>query len=114
MKKFLHVGCGPKTKVQTTPVFASDEWEEVRLDIDENCNPDIIAALPDLSDIETSSYDAICSSHNIVHLFPHEDDIALLESKFEGTVTFCSALDIILVFKSVICVSASGLFLKTS
>ncbi len=79
MKKFLHVGCGPKTKVQTTPVFASDEWEEVRLDIDENRNPDIISALPDLSDIETSSYDAIFSSHNIEHLFPHEVDIALLE-----------------------------------
>tara|TARA_B100001540_G_scaffold94919_1_gene85590 strand:+ start:2331 stop:2954 length:624 start_codon:yes stop_codon:yes gene_type:complete len=79
MKKFLHVGCGPKTKLQTTPVFASEEWEEIRLDIDENCNPDIIAALPDLSDIETSSYDAIFSSHNIEHLFPHEVDIALLE-----------------------------------
>lgn len=79
MKKFLHVGCGPKTKEQTTLVFNSDEWAEIRLDIDESVNPDIVASLPDLSDIETGSYDAIFSSHNIEHLYPHEVDIALQE-----------------------------------
>ena len=79
MKKFLHVGCGPKNKEQTTVVFNSDEWEEVRLDIDESVKPDIIASLNDLSVIEDGSYDAIFSSHNIEHLFPHEVDIALEE-----------------------------------
>ena len=47
MNKFLHVGCGPKTKKETTFVFNSDDWDEVRLDIDENHNPDIIASLPE-------------------------------------------------------------------
>ena len=79
MKKFLHVGCGPKNKEQTTVVFNSDEWEEVRLDIDESVKPDIIASLNDLSVIDDGSYDAIFSSHNIEHLFPHEVDIALKE-----------------------------------
>ena len=35
-KKFLHIGCGPLYKDNTTPAFNSDEWEEVRLDIDQH------------------------------------------------------------------------------
>ena len=40
MKKFLHLGPGDNTKSQTSNIFATDEWEEVRLDINENANPD--------------------------------------------------------------------------
>jgi hypothetical protein len=31
---FLHVGCGPKHKDQTTRGFAQSDWDELRLDID--------------------------------------------------------------------------------
>ena len=33
MSTFLHVGCGPKHKDQTTRAFNSSEWTELRLDI---------------------------------------------------------------------------------
>ena len=70
--KFLHIGCGPKRKDQTTPVFNTHEWDEVTLDIDPNCNPDIIATMTDLSIVPDNSFDAIYSSHNIEHLYMHE------------------------------------------
>ena len=79
MKKLLHVGCGPKTKEQTTEIFKLDDWEETRLDIDVNVKPDIVASLTDFSSIEDNTYDAIFSSHNIEHLFPHEVELAFKE-----------------------------------
>lgn len=81
IKKLLHVGCGPKTKAETTFVYASDEWEETRLDIDETIEPkpDIIASMVNMEVIEDKSFDAVFSSHNIEHLYPHEVGIALKE-----------------------------------
>ena len=76
-KKFLHVGCGPKYKNSTTPAFASEDWQEVRLDIDESVNPDIISSVLDLSIIDSESFDAIFSSHNIEHVYAHEIPIML-------------------------------------
>ena len=78
-KKFLHVGCGPKYKNSTTPAFASEDWEEVRLDIDEAVNPDIVSSVLDLRVIDSESFDAIFSSHNIEHVFAHEVPIMLKE-----------------------------------
>ena len=78
-KKFLHVGCGPKYKNNTTPAFASKDWQEVRLDIDESVKPDIISSVLDLSIIESGSFDAIFSSHNIEHVYAHEVTIMLKE-----------------------------------
>lgn len=71
MKILLHVGCGLESK-KDLKGFQSDDWKEIRLDIDKNVNPDIIGNLTDLSMVETASVDAIYSSHNIEHLFPHE------------------------------------------
>ena len=79
MKKFLHVGCGGNYKDKTTPAFASEDWEEVRLDIDESANPDIISSVLDLSVIDSESFDAIYSSHNIEHVYTHEVQIMLTE-----------------------------------
>jgi ubiquinone/menaquinone biosynthesis C-methylase UbiE len=76
---FLHVGCGPKTKTSTTRGFNSPDWEEIRFDIDENVSPDIIGTMTDMSSVEPGSVDAIYSSHNIEHLYPHEVGIALQE-----------------------------------
>ena len=81
IKKFLHVGCGQAQKKDTTKVFISDDWDEVRLDIDPSVNPDIIGDILDLNDIKDNSYDAVFSSHNIEHVFMHEVKIALNEFK---------------------------------
>lgn len=78
-KRFLHVGCGPAKKGPRTPGFDSDEWAEIRLDIDASVNPDVIASITDLSPIEPASLDAVFSSHNIEHLYPHEAPVALGE-----------------------------------
>ena len=71
MKTFLHVGCGKQTKKFTTKGFNSSAWNEIRLDIDKNVNPDVIGTMTNMSGIESGSMDAIYSSHNIEHLYPH-------------------------------------------
>lgn len=78
-RKFLHVGCGPQTKERTVAVFATEQWQEVRFDIDQACNPDIIGTMTDMSMIIDGEMDALYSAHNIEHLYPHEVDIALRE-----------------------------------
>jgi len=81
MKTLLHVGCGPKRKDQTTPAFNSHEWIELRLDIDQSVNPDVVGTMTDMSDVPDESVDGIFSSHNIEHLYPHEVPVALAEFK---------------------------------
>jgi len=76
MKSFLHVGCGPKRKAQTTKGFATSDWHEIRLDIDPLALPDVICTITDMSAVASESVDAIYSSHNIEHLYPHEVPIA--------------------------------------
>jgi predicted SAM-dependent methyltransferase len=79
IKTFLHVGCGPKHKNQTTRAFASDTWQELRLDIDPAVKPDIVGTMLDMSAVASESVDALFSSHNIEHLYPHEVSMALQE-----------------------------------
>ncbi len=79
MKTFLHVGCGPKHKNQTTRGFNTPDWTELRLDIDASVAPDIIGTMTDMSAVADASVDAIFSSHNIEHLYPHEVPVALAE-----------------------------------
>lgn len=79
MPVLLHVGCGPKRKAQTTREFNTDEWSEVRLDIDISVSPDVVGTMTDMSAVRSGSIDAIFSSHNIEHLYPHEVPLALGE-----------------------------------
>ena len=79
MPKFLHVGCGQKRKHQTTKGFNTSTWEEVRFDIDEDVSPDLTGTIIDMNNVATGSMDAIYSSHNIEHVYPHEVAIALKE-----------------------------------
>ncbi len=79
MKTFLHVGCGPMQKDGTTRAFNTSEWTEVRFDIDESVNPDVIGTMVSMAAVATASVDAIFSSHNIEHLYPHEVPLALGE-----------------------------------
>ncbi len=78
MKTFLHVGCGSQTK-SGLKGFDSVEWREIRFDIDPSVYPDIVGTLTDMDAVATGSVDAIFSSHNIEHVFPHEVHTVLLE-----------------------------------
>lgn len=77
MRTFLHVGCGSSYKDQTTQSFNTPDWKEVRLDINEAVKPDIVGTMLDMSAVADASVDAIFSSHNIGHLYPHEVSLAL-------------------------------------
>ena len=79
MPTFLHIGCGPKRKAQTTRGFNTPDWTEIRLDIDASVQPDVIGTMTDMSAVASDSVHAIFSSHNIEHLYPHEVPLALGE-----------------------------------
>ena len=78
MKTLLHVGCGPED-LSHIKGFEIDDWKEIRLDIDESVNPDIVGSLIDMKSVETASVDSIYSAYNIDHIFPHQVPIALGE-----------------------------------
>ena len=78
MKTFLHVGCGPKDESQIKG-FNNDSWKEIRFDIDEDVNPDIVGTLTDMKLVKTGSVDAVHSAYNIDHIYPHEVPVALKE-----------------------------------
>ena len=80
MKTFLHVGCGSKRQAATTRSFADPAlWQELRFDIDPKVDPDIQGTILDMAAVEEGSVDAVFSSHNIEHVYPHEVPIALAE-----------------------------------
>lgn len=79
-KKVLHVGCGPRSEEKLHAAFRQDGWREVRLDIDEKVEPDLVGSMVDMRDkVEDRAYDAVWSSHNIEHLWTHETALALGE-----------------------------------
>jgi hypothetical protein len=78
-KTFLHVGCGPARKSSTTRGFCTADWREVRLDIDESVQPDIVGTMTDMSKVPDACMDAVYSAHNIEHLYAHEVPLALAE-----------------------------------
>jgi hypothetical protein len=81
IKKLLHVGCGPKRIDRTSHYFRSGDWQETRLDIDLAMQPDVIGSLTDMSAVASGSMQAVFSSNNIEHLYPHEVPIAVAEMR---------------------------------
>lgn len=79
-KKVLHVGCGIKDPARLHQSFQNrTEWQEVRLDINPDVDPDIIGDITDMHDVAENSHDALYSSHNLEHLYPHQVPTALKE-----------------------------------
>ena len=104
MKSLLHVGCSWQNK-SGLKGFDSDGWNEIRFDIDPSVCPDIEGTLTDMHAVATDSVDAIYSSHNIEHVFPHEVHAVLLEFhrvlKHDGMVVL-TCPDLISVCQAVI------------
>lgn len=69
----LHVGCG--NEHMSEGMFA--DYTEVRLDIDPNCNPDIVASMTDMGEI--GPFDLVYASHCLEHLAPADVMVALGE-----------------------------------
>jgi hypothetical protein len=90
MNTLLHVGCGASRIEQTTPGFNNGSWTELRFDINAQNQPHIIGSMTDMSAVNSDSMDAIFSSHNIEHLYPHEVKTALAEfHRVLGPQGFC-------------------------
>jgi predicted SAM-dependent methyltransferase len=72
-RRILNAGSGPQTARRIAPLFLTDEWEEVRLDIDPRVQPTVVGSITDLSPLfPAESFDAVWSSHTLEHLFAHE------------------------------------------
>jgi len=76
-KTLVNVGCGPSILVTRTSLF--QDWRQLRVDIEESVQPDIIANLTDLSPIDSGSMDALWSSHCVEHLYQSQVPGALQE-----------------------------------
>jgi ubiquinone/menaquinone biosynthesis C-methylase UbiE len=72
MATVLHVGCGG----EPLPAWL-DAYDEVRLDIDPGCAPDVLAPMTDLGRI--GPFDALYCCHAVEHLYPHDVPVALRE-----------------------------------
>jgi predicted SAM-dependent methyltransferase len=82
LKRVLNAGSGPYNASKLHPVFASEAWQEIRIDIDPQSKPDLVASITDMrSSVAPQSFDAIWSSHTLEHLYAHEVPSALAEFK---------------------------------
>ena len=67
-QRVLHAGCGGKH----VPEQYFSDFEEVRLDIDARCNPDIVSSMVEMTAVPDECFDAVYSSHTLEHLRTHE------------------------------------------
>lgn len=79
MKTVLHVGCGLKRLEALGPGYQGGDWRELRFDISETVDPDIVGDILDMKDIDEGSVDSLWSSHNIEHVFAHQVHTVLTE-----------------------------------
>lgn len=75
----LHVGCGAPAPGKLHPLFRQGEWREVRVDVDPEARPDILASMVSMPSVGDGSVDAVWSSHSLEHLYPHEVPVAMAE-----------------------------------
>ena len=69
MQSVLNVGGYNKT--YAIPSYF-DGWRHDLLDIDPQCNPDILADARELEKFPPATYDAVYCSHNLEHFYPHD------------------------------------------
>jgi predicted SAM-dependent methyltransferase len=84
-RRILNAGSGPQAARRMASVFLTQEWEEVRLDIDPNVRPTVVGSITEIKSLfQPASFDAVWSSHTLEHLFAHEVADAL--DQFKGVL----------------------------
>jgi len=79
-KRMLNAGAGSTRPGRLNSLVAGQAWEEVRLDIDPETQPDLIGSVCDLNSLfPPASFDAILCSHVLEHLYAHEVYPALVQ-----------------------------------
>ena len=82
VKRVLNAGSGPYNARKLHPFFAREAWKEIRIDIDPQSKPDLVASITDMkAALKPLSFDAVWSSHTLEHLYAHEVLSALTEFK---------------------------------
>jgi hypothetical protein len=77
-KLLVNLGSGPKGYTWLPTILA--DWRELRVDVDAQVAPDIVADITDLSAIESGSADAVWAAHCIEHLYIHQVAGAVTEA----------------------------------
>ena len=72
LKRVLNAGSGPQAARQIRPLFRNELWQEIRLDIDPQAEPDVVGSITDMGPLLPQTFDAIWSSHSLEHLYAHE------------------------------------------
>ena len=68
----LHVGCGHNS-IPSLPSFDyKEKWQQVRVDIDPDVNPDLRCSIVDMAGVPDGVADCVFSKHNIEHVEAHE------------------------------------------
>ena len=78
-KIVLNVGCGHPVPDRLPRYLQGPDWQEIRLDIDPDVQPDILCSITDMAPVGSGSVDAVWSSQNLEHIFLHEAPVALAE-----------------------------------
>lgn len=73
----LNAGCGPHDPSALPAYFQG--WRQIRVDVNTDVEPDVVASITDLSAIGDETVDAVWSAHCVEHLFAHEVPVALAE-----------------------------------
>ena len=77
MNVLINAGCGPAGVARLPRIFS--DWQQIRVDLDPEVRPDVIASITNLSSISSKSANALWSAHCLEHLYAHEVGLALRE-----------------------------------
>ena len=80
LRRVLNAGAGPRGSNSLPACFRTQQWREIRLDLNPEVQPDVVGTVTDMrAHFGDGTFDAVWSSHNIEHLYDHEVIIALAE-----------------------------------